>query len=460
MGRNSLMMVIGFNVIMMLMGFHLSQYSSDAYMKYSNYYAVEQAQYAAQSATNIALSGLFVTNMLNPGARWIAPSGTVTFDKAYANGNGSFTIVVDSTFSVKKDTIQVRVAAKYGGVNATTVVDFARASFTTFAMFNVNENGIYWITGDTCRGPLHTQDYLYVSGNPYFKGAVTTGKGIKKLNSSDAPTFAGGYHSPVNQPMPADLGDVKGLGRATGGKDLVRPNPVSSYPVPGYAEVLFKDDGKIYITVTPQTGVSHGNPTYGTPVTTMYPSSTALAANSVLLVENMPVRLKGVLNGKLTVGSVGTGSCVFIDSSIAYSVNPKLPNGDPNPACTSTLGIVADNDVMITDNTKNSNNVTIDASIFSLTGGFGAENYDTRSVCGDLNLVGAIQAKDRNPVGTFSGGTLQHGFHKDYDYDSRLGDTPPAGYPQTTNFQVKNWYENTVFDQGLLDNLFGFLGKR
>ena len=451
MGRTSLMMVIGFNVIFMTMGFNLSRYATDAYIKYSSYYQIEQAQYIAQSATNIALSNLYTTNLANPGTVWSAPTGTITL----ANG-GTFTIVIDSTLLGGKDTIQVRMNATYAGIQAQTIVDYARASFTDYAMYNVNENGIYWITGDTCWGDLHTQDYLYVSGNPYFKGRVTTGKGLSKKNgAADHPVFDGGYRSGVNQPLPGDVTDVKTLGRltgASGGKDWVHSG---TYPTPALVEILFKGTGQIYVTVTPQTGVNgSGNPILGTPVTTLYPNITALSPNGVLLVENMPVRVKGVLNGNVTIGSVGTGSKVYIDSSIAYSQNPKLPDGSPNPACTSTLGIVAVNDVMVTDNTDNNNGVTIDASIFSLTGGFGAENYTSRGIDGELHLVGAIQAKDRNPVGTFSGsGTLASGFQKNYDYDTRLKDNPPAGYPKTANFEVRNWYESIT----KYPNIFDFL---
>jgi hypothetical protein len=287
-------MVIGFNIIFMTMGFRLSQYASDAYEKYSRYFQIEQAQYVAQSATNIALSGIYIAQLLNPGSKWSAPSGTVTLANTFANGGASFTVVVDSTISIKHDTIQVRVSATYAGIVASTVVDFARSSFTQYAMYNVNENGIYWITGDTCWGALHTQDFLYVSGNPYFKGEVTTGKGLSKKNgSSDHPTFAGGYHTGVNQPLPTDLIDVKAIGRATGangGKDWIH---TGTYPTPALVELLFKRTGEIYTTVTPQTGTSYGNPVLGTPVTTIYPNIAALAPNGVLLVENMPVRIKG-----------------------------------------------------------------------------------------------------------------------------------------------------------------------
>jgi hypothetical protein len=450
-------MVIGFNIIFMTMGFRLSQYASDAYEKYCRYYQIEQTQYVAQSATNIALSGIYIAQLLNPGSKWAAPTGTVTLPNTFANGGASFTVAVDSTISIKHDTVQVSINATYAGIKATTVVDFARSSFTQYAMYNVNENGIYWITGDTCEGALHTQDFLYVSGNPYFKGEVTTGKGLSKLNgSADHPTFAGGYHTGVNQPLPTDVTDVKALGRATGatgGKDWVH---TGTYPTPSKVELLFKNTGEIYATVTPQTGSS----SYGTPVTTKYNNIAALAPNGVVLVENMEVRIKGVVSGNVTIGSVGTNSCVFIDSSVVYGnaggvTPPKNADGTVNSACTATLGIVADNDVMITDNADNGNNVTIDAAIFSLKGGFGAEHYDTRSIDGTIKLVGAVQAYDRNPVGTFSGGSIIHGFQKNYDYDSRLQDSPPLGYPQTTNFAVKNWFEQIT----KYPDIFGFLNE-
>ncbi len=210
MGRTSLLMVIIFNVIFMLMGFNLSQHVSDAYNKYIAYYNIEQAQYVSQSATNIGLNGMYITNLQKAGAVWIPSSGSITFPATFANGGGQFSLTLDSTAVFKtSDTMRLTVASSYGSINgytisSKTIVDFARSSFTQYAMYTVTENGIYWITGDTCKGALHCQDTLCVSGNPYFKGAVTVGWGVYKLNgSSDHPTFNGGLHTGVNQPMPA-----------------------------------------------------------------------------------------------------------------------------------------------------------------------------------------------------------------------------------------------------------------
>ncbi len=177
------------------------------------------------------------------------------------------------------------------------------------------------------------------------------------------------------------------------------------------------------------------------PTTTVYPNVAAMAPNGVILAENMPVHVQGVLNGTATIGCVdnppGSGkSNVYLDSSIAYGnpsaisgtnkqgQTPPNINGNINAACTSELGIVSDNSVIITDkpinpvtgnpmSSVNNSGITIDASIFCLNGGFTAENYDSRGADGSIYLVGALQAKNRQPVGTFTGsGTLSSGSRK------------------------------------------------
>ena len=106
------------------------------------------------------------------------------------------------------------------------------------------------------------------------------------------------------------------------------------------------------------------------------------------------------------------------------------------------LGIVADNNVIVTDNANNSGNVNVHATVFSRSGGLTAENHNTRAAGGTLSVLGGIQQYQRGPVGTFSGsGTIATGFRKNYKYDERLYvDTPPF-FPTTGSYEVLSWYE-------------------
>ena len=154
--------------------------------------------------------------------------------------------------------------------------------------------------------------------------------------------------------------------------------------------------------------------------------------------------------------SVVTKSKVMIDSSLVYKAAPPSTQV-PTNVSNDMLGIVATNNILVTDNTNNNQGsgktpagVTINASMFSQVGGFGAENYSTRGYkvtsggtttnygSGTLKIVGGIQQHQRNPVGQSPAGFL-----KDYDFDNNLLTTDPVGYPKTP-FVVQSWIDNTT----------------
>ena len=106
------------------------------------------------------------------------------------------------------------------------------------------------------------------------------------------------------------------------------------------------------------------------------------------------------------------------------------------------LGICSENNVIIANNAANNSNISVHASIFSRTGGFTAEDYNTRPVSGTIHLVGGIQQYQRGPVGQFlSGSVIIHGFQKNYRYDERLMYEEPPFYPRTRNLEILSWYE-------------------
>ena len=90
-------------------------------------------------------------------------------------------------------------------------------------------------------------------------------------------------------------------------------------------------------------------------------------------------------------------------------------------------------------NNNNAGDVTIDASMYSSSGGFGAENYSTRGNDGTLRVVGGIQELNRTAVAQ---GTTE-GFLKSYDYDLNLQYTTPKGYP-STRFLITNWIDSPI----------------
>jgi len=445
MGRTAIIMVMAFNLTFMAIGFRLSSIVSSSYSKYVTYYSIEQAGLAAESGANIALSNTFFSR------------GVALPTAAFSSGTGI------------NGTIQITKVARYGAAGTDTVgfdltitgddansktITYIRVqgqSFSQYGMFTMNEHSLSWQTNDTCFGPFHTQDNITSSGTPRFYGQVTTNGHLV----GGTPYFKYPLTLNTNIPLDGNFVDLQAYG-AAGGANY---NGVKVF-------VEFRPDGSVIVRTTPAVSTLNGWAQTGTGYSvgsikacTTYASISALTSSGVLLVNGSELHVKGVLNGKITLGAIGTGSIVMIDSSVVYK-DPPPSHLNPSAICDDMLGIVSQNDILVTDtqhpntstggdpdniknytpaNANNSNGVTINASMYSASGGFGAENYDTRGVNGTLKVVGGIQEEDRTAVGLVGG----MGFYKSYDYDLNLQYSSPKGYP-ITRFLIQNWNDSTV----------------
>ena len=402
-------MVIGFNVIFAMMGFSLSRISSEALKNYAIYYTNSQVHNIAQSAVNVAANQIFFT------PNWRDGYSNVPF------GGGTYSVLVQNLANRR---IRIRATATMKGPNPKTteyedktsiiVVVMQPSSFSKFAYYSMIEGSIYWATKDTVWGPIHTQDKLRVAGNPVFFGKATAKNGLYKNPSSSAPEFHGGFQSGVSISMPSDMSPMKGSAQ-TGG------HYVSGVDV----NLVFNADG----TVTYQEGAAAAQ---------TVPLST-YAPNGVIVVDGGNVHMKGTLKGRATVGVLKNGVSgkgqVWLDDDVVYTKSPT------DPECDDMLGIAADEDIWVADNVPNKTDINIMASMFSKNGGFGAENYSSLPISGQINLWGGIQQYQRNAVGTLSGGLINHGFNKNYRYDPRLLTDLPPEYPTTGSYEVLSWYE-------------------
>lgn len=406
MGRTSLIMVVSFNLVFATIGFNLSKVAVDAYDNYIDYYNRTVARHIASSAANMAATQI----TFNPNWRTGYPNTNF--------GGGTYNA---SVTTVDSGRIQLVVNATYNNKTATTVLLLGLTKFSKFAYYSKIEGAIYWITGDTVFGPFHTQQRISVSGSPVFMGKATSKNGVFLSPSNSTPKFLGGYQSGVDINLPTDFSALRSYAQ-NGGKYT---NNQDMY-------LRFNSDG----SVTYRFGSWTAPPAYTEPITTFAP-------NGVLMVDNANLHIKGQVNGKLTISATGSSGAskgnVWVDSSVTYQTNPLL-----DPSSSNMLGIVCDNDVIVTDNTNNNNpanGVKIHASILSKSGGLKAENYNTRPVAGTLTLLGGVQQYQRGPVGTFGGGGIVSGFQKNYRYDERLMIDSPPLYPTTGSYEVLSWYE-------------------
>jgi hypothetical protein len=428
-GKAILFLVIGFSTIFLIMEKNIGTASSRAVDNMTVYYTNMNVHDIAVSGANVGANQIF----LDP--TWTAGFNNVSFE------GGSYTVSVDIINSFT-NTRRITSIGYYDGYSDTVQVTLQPSSFSKFAYYSAFEgtSTIYWVTGDTVWGPLHTQDKLTINGDPVFNGKVTTKKKVIITGYSN-PQFNGGYQNGVDMPIPGDgAANLKAMAD-NGGAD-------------------FSGHDTVYVTFAGDTikyKYSYNSAYTSALGSTLAPNGTIFASGAVL-------RLQGTVKGKYSIGAsqetktVTTtytnkrgktktktttstiGGDIYLDGDIVYNTNPQT---DPNS--TDLLGIVAQNNVLIADNSANKGNINIQASVYSETGGFGAENYATRSLDGSINLYGGIINQNRQPVGTFtthgSKTIMVSGFLKNYRYDNRFMVASPPGFPTTGHFEIVSWYE-------------------
>lgn len=449
MGKATLIMVIGLSLVLGMVGFNLSNRSTNALTNAENYY-MDAARFSLKtSGANLAVARIFrdtaYVNAISIGGSVTYYSGAVNLK---ARGSGALEKVGDLYVTIGRpvrDSLIVTSACisqgyTYRGVakpdSDTTYVGMRRTNFAEYAYFTDQEKNpsgttIWWISGDSIGinvadtmngGKVHTNDMMHIDGNPVFFGKVTTGKGFDTQSGSH-PTFKGGYESGVYIDMPGDF-------------NLLVQNEANAF---------YRNNNKdIYLDFYVTSGVGYMGYRYTSTGTDSVFNLTKTGFNGLVAINGADIHIQGVVDGSITVAAFqktdGTKGNIWIDNDIVYNVDPRT-----NPTLANDyLGLVADNNVWVTDNTNNNaNGVAIDASIMCREGSFGAQNYDSRIVNGttSLRILGGVIQETRGAVGTFSNGKIKTGFNKVYSYDGRMATTYPPFFPMTKQFKIYTWWE-------------------
>ncbi|MCU0411022.1 MAG: hypothetical protein MUF82_00615 [Bacteroidetes bacterium] len=268
MGKTSILMVIGFNIIFATIGYNLSQTSIRGYENYIDYYNRSVCRHIGSSAANMA------ANELTFSPNWRVGYPTTNF------GGGTYKV---DAISLDSGRVRLDVTATYNGVTQYPVVTLGLTKFSKFAYYSVIEGAIYWITGDTVWGPFHTQQKLTVSGRPVFYGKVSAKNGIQKSPSSSKPEFYAGFQSGVDIKLPNDFSALKSHAQGGG---------------------MYWNNKDIYIEF-----LANGNVVWRDGSWTATPNTvplTSLAPNGVIMADNANLHIKGVLNGRVTISATGS----------------------------------------------------------------------------------------------------------------------------------------------------------
>lgn len=407
-GKATFIVIVGFTILFMVAIRNFGNISTDGVGNMVGYYSEMIAHNIAVSGANLAANQIFVDPTWDDGYE----------DQNFSGGKLDVSVTV---VDVYKNVRRITATGSYLGMTSTVQVTLSPSKFSKFAYYSVSEgSSIWWMAKDTVWGPFHTQDNLRVSNHPTFYGKASSLKSLIYYTSktADKPNFLGGYETGVNLPLPTDAVDNMETAVDAGGLKFTGKDTVYLFFV--------KDSLKIKYS-------------YSSPYTTVYLPDAA--PNGMIFAKNSVVRLKGTVKGQYNVAcnstttSTGKGS-IWLDDNIVYDKDPRQ-----YPTSTDMLGICAENYVWITNNLPNRSNINIHASIYSEKFGFGAQDYDSGSPRGTINLLGGIIHKTRAAVGQFSGTTVTHGYSKSYRYDDRFMLASPPYFPGTGGFEIVSWLE-------------------
>jgi hypothetical protein len=414
-GKAAIILVVGFGIILGKIAFNMNDLETRAVDNVSYYLNNTTAHNLALAGANVALSMVYQDTTIR---------GIVTDPPQFTTGpfaGGKYTATMDS---INPTLLRLRTVSTYENLFDTVDVTFRKVydqSFSIFAWMTDFEGNIFWITEDTVWGRVHSNGILHVDGSPVFWEKVTVGKQFdpKPGTGVNHAIFKNGYETGVAPiPFPTDL-SILFNAASSGGRRYT--SEVWLTLDPGTSA---NNDGKVYVRNT-QTGpivdsVSLSDPSF----------NGALVGNSL-------VHVQGTLDGRLTIGSLQD---VYVEDNIYYEKNPLSGPSD------DVLGLVAESNVIVANNTANNSNCEIDAAIFARSGSFMAEDWSKRPVSGQLRIIGSIVQETRGAVGTFSGSSIKSGFSKRYRYDPRLADPNyrPPYYPgfYTQTFQIAGWWES------------------
>ncbi len=417
-GKAVLFLVVGFSMIFLVIGKNFGRITIDAAKNYSDSYSKSVSKNIAESGANLAVSQIYNDPL------WTTGYDNINFLEGKLNVDVS---IINSVLNIR----MVTSTGIYMGDTSTVQVTLSLTYFSKFGYYSENENGIWWATGDTVNGPIHTEDYLNVDGHPVFNpgknGYVSTQLGLNKADWSSSPILLNNatIRTGDTLSMPANGVSTVENTAASGGYVFSGHNDVY---------IVFQNDYLKY---------SFG----GKHATWTTIKTSTLAPNGTIVADNADLHIQGVVQGQVTIAATGTntrwgssGGNIYLDGDIVYSSDPRS-----HSKSTDLLGIVAQNNVLVTDNSANDNGINIDAAIYA-ENGFGAENYNTRPPSGTINLYGGITEKNREAVGVIStdwrgNKTISHGFNKSYNYDPRLMSLVPPNFPHSNSYQIVSWYE-------------------
>jgi hypothetical protein len=419
-GRASLILVLGFASIVGYISMNVNNLATKAIGNMAMYNAMTASHHLALAGANVRLAKFYQdTTDLDPVSRTFTGS----------RFTGSYTATMDK---ISWDKMRMRSISSYPVTAVRSIHDtvdvyfniMRENTFTLFAWMTDFEGNVFWVTGDTVWGRIHSNGNLHINGSPVFMEKATTAKTFdppKVGAGTNRAIFKSGYETgiaPID--FPNDLSEVVNASTAGGRKYIGDIYVVLS---PGTSA---NNDGKAYII--------SGNVKTGTVIDSIDLNNPGF--NGVVYGTGR-VNVEGTADGALTICSATN---VWVQNDVLLERNPRVGTSD------DVVGLVAEQNVIVADNAANRSNCEIQGNIFTRTGSFYAQNYSSLPLTGEMRILGSVVQQTRGAVGTFAGSSLKTGFSKRYRYDDRLRDGTfrPPYYPgfYVATYNITNWWES------------------
>ncbi|GBE29497.1 hypothetical protein BMS3Bbin04_00509 [bacterium BMS3Bbin04] len=299
---------------------------------------------------------------------------------------------------------------------------------------------IWFFTGDTLYGRVHSNDYIGIKNNPVFYGPISSSQDDFRRNNMGGAHFE--FDPEFNVPevfFPETAQDIRD------GAQLFVDDDNGS--------LLFQMEGRDGSWQWCSWEAGAGS----TPPDDAVYQSFPYSANSIAFFDGT-LYIKGSgIQGKSTIACAGN---MYLIDNVMYAgvdpLNPIIPEGSPN-----ILGLISESNIVIRDsyangkaNSSNGSDIVITAGMVALGQSFTFEHQNDivtgTNLCNDEPLMaawdhgtylydegpsdlrgyiyirGAIAQKRRGYVRRSNcGGT---GYDKSYDYDFRLQTNPPPLY--------------------------------
>ena len=309
---------------------------------------------------------------------------------------------------------------------------------------------------------MHTNDELLACGTPTFgrnaQDRIESGNGWRSGGCSGVPNFQGTLipdSSTIGMPATnASLATVA----AAGGYTFTGPTTIKFGTAPGKITVTNLPTYNNTQMAYPSNGVIYVKASGSCPLYSAL-LSVVLVQGPAALPAATPPNVSGC-GDALISGTYDT------DLTIATQ-NDLIVTGDVNrdPGGDAMLGLIADGFVRVEHDTNGfslstppndptCNNMAtgdrrIDAAILTLLHSVTVDRYYCGNPIGKLTINGMIAQKFRGAVGKNSGGSVVHGFLKDYAYDPRLAFRSPPHFldPVKSAWHVHRYTEQEPVGQ-------------